>query len=202
MKSTTLRARLERAKGGKAQLQKKLSDEKDSLKRSELRSLLIDKSLAVVKEVALETQKTLQYNISDVVSSALGSIFPDPYNFRVEFVANRGKTECNLLFERGGNAIDPIESSGVGAIDIAAFALRVAAWSMSYPKTRPILILDEPFKFVSLDLMPLAGEMVRDISEKLGLQIVMVTHSEALIDCADRAFAVSQRDGISKIRRS
>ena len=45
----------------------------------------------------------------------------------------------------------------------------------------------------------MAGQMVKRISDQLDLQIIMVTHSEALMEHADRTFTVTQRKGISKV---
>lgn len=101
----------------------------------------------IIREVGLKTQQQLQYNISDIVSLALDSIFPDPYQLKVDFVLRRNKTECDLKFTRGDLEIEPIEASGVGAIDVAAFALRIASWSMLRPKVRNTIILDEPFRY-------------------------------------------------------
>ena len=43
---------------------------------------------------------------------------------------------------------------------------------------------------LSRDLHHKAAEMLKEISEKLGLQIIMVTHSEELIEAADKVFTI------------
>ena len=45
-------------------------------------------------------------------------------------------------------------------------------------------------RFLSRDLHHKATEMLKEISEKLGLQIIMVTHSEELIEAADKVFTI------------
>jgi DNA repair exonuclease SbcCD ATPase subunit len=125
-----------------------------------------------------------------VVSASLEAVFDDPYEMVVRFVQRRNKTECDLKFKRGQYEIDPLFASGGGAVDVAAFALRVASWSMQTPRSRPVLILDEPFRYLSPNLLPRASEMVKRISEELGIQIIMISHSDELIDSADKAFAV------------
>jgi ABC-type transporter Mla maintaining outer membrane lipid asymmetry ATPase subunit MlaF len=160
-----------------------------------------EKAQVVIQVVALLTQNQLRYHISEIVTLALASVFDDPYEFDVEFVQRRGQTECDLSFVREDAHVSPLTASGGGVVDIAAFALRVALWSLKQPHTRPILILDEPFRFVSANYKPKASEMLKMISERLGLQIIMVTHSEELIECADAVFVVTQKRGISKITK-
>jgi hypothetical protein len=153
------------------------------------------------------TQQQLQYHISDITSLALESVFDDPYELAVEFVQRRNKTECDLYFVRKGNRVDPLTASGVGAVDVACFALRVASWSMNTPHSRPVLLLDEPFKHLKGQEENLRVlDMIKEISKKLQLQIIMISDEridrEATIAATDRLFEVKIRKGISKIIQS
>lgn len=188
-----LRIQLERLKGQKEQIEQSLQNATQGLKETKREIRKHEQAIEVVKKVGLKTQQSLQYHISDTVSMALNSVFDDPYTMSVEFVERRGKTECDLLFQRGNQFIDPLSASGGGAVDVASFALRVASWSMQFPKTRNVLLLDEPFKNLSEGLLPKASEMLKQVSDKLGLQTIMITHSEALIESADKVFQIQNR---------
>ena len=118
---------------------------------------------------------------------------------RETFVMKRGKTEADLFFVRDGNRVTPLEASGYGMVDIASFALRVAMWSLQRPRSRNVLVLDEPLKFLSRGYQSKASTMLKEISRKLGLQIIMVSHSQELIESADRVFGVSIKDGVSGV---
>ena len=144
----------------------------------------------IVKEVGLKTQQMLQFHIADLTSLALQAVFPDPYELRVDFVHRRNKVECDLYFVRDGNEIEPLESSGYGAVDVAALALRVASWSMKQPRARNTIILDEPMRFLSTDYQPQASKMLAEISSKLGIQFIIITHEEVLTEYADKVFHV------------
>ncbi len=142
----------------------------------------------LVLAVAEQTQQNIGTRISNLVSLALASVFDEPYEFLIEFVQRRGVTEADLFFVKDGNRLEPMAASGGGAIDIASFALRVAVWSLN--KTRPVLLLDEPFRNLSQDLHDRAGIMVQELSRKLGVQIIMVSHSQAIIAGADQVIKV------------
>lgn len=195
----SLRKFLEQDRGKRDQIQLQISSLREETKRLQKDVHDHEKAGEVMKQVALSTQRQLQYHISDIATMALEAVFPDPYSLVAEFVQRRNKTECDLYFERDGERLDPISASGGGAVDVASFALRVASLSMENPKPRRTLILDEPFRYLSADLLPKASDMLSQISKKLGLQIIMVTHSEELIEGADRVFEVSQRKGITKV---
>lgn len=195
----TLRHRLDTQKGMKLQIEQTIecteqaiSDKKRDLQRHE-------KALTIIREVGLRTQQQLEVHISNITTLAQEAIFDDPYKVVVEFVQRRNKTECDISFERDGEKINPLAASGGGPVDVAAFALRVASWSMQNPRSRNVLILDEPFRYLSVGLLPKAGEMLKQLSEKLNLQIIMVTHEEELAEMADRIFQVSMRKGKSTV---
>ena len=121
----------------------------------------------------------------------MASIWDDPYEFELEFVIKRGKTEANLWFVRNDAKFSPMDTAGGGAIDVASMALRIAAWSIN-KNTRPIIILDEPFKNLSENLQDRAASMLRMLSEKLDLQIIMVSHINNLVKNSDKIIEVKR----------
>lgn len=167
-------------------------------KKNKKQILMKERALELVKDVALKTQSKLEYHLGDMVSTGLNTVFDENYDFVVKFEIRRGKTECDLFFKKGDNLIDPLRFSGLGAADIAAFCLRCAAWSMD-KRYRNVLILDEPFKYLSVDKQEKAGEMVKLLSEQLDLQVIMISHSEKISSFADKTFKVKMKNGKSKV---
>jgi DNA repair exonuclease SbcCD ATPase subunit len=115
-----------------------------------------------------------------VVTKSLQAVFDDPYEFRIHFERKRGRTEARLVFERGGEEIDPMEASGGGPVDVASFALRLSCMMLSRPPIRRLLVLDEPFKFVSPNLRDRVRRLIEALSGEFGIQIIMVTHMDEL----------------------
>lgn len=159
-----------------------------------------EKAQAIIQKVAKETQENLSYKLSEIVTLALNSIFDDPYEFNVEFAIKRGKTEVEFLLLKKGNEYHPTNDIGGGVVDILSFALRIVMWSLKKPRTRNVIILDEPFRFLSKDLQPKASLLLEELSEKLNLQFIMVSHSEDLIEGADKVFKAIKRKKITKIK--
>lgn len=142
----------------------------------------------VLTEAAKQTQTRIQVHISGIVSKALASVFDDPYEMSVQFVEKRGKTECELTFVKDDEQFDPMTSTGGGVVDVAAFALRIALWRLTTKRTNPVFIFDEPFKFLSVSLQPRAASVLQSLSERLGVQIIYVTHSPALAEIAETRY--------------
>jgi ATPase involved in DNA repair len=193
-----LKEKLQKEVSKKELLMEQLTKEKESLTTHEQFLETALKARSVVQVVAEATQKKLEYRISSLVSMALASIWEDPYEFHLRFVQRRNKTECDLIFSKNGNETDDILNSGGGGVaDVAGFALRVALWSIK--KSRPCILMDEPFRFVSVDLQEKCSDMVKEISTKLGIQIIIVSHLPEIIKTADKIIRIENVNGESKI---
>jgi len=159
-----------------------------------------EKTQVIFQKVAELTQQQLEYFISELVSLGLSAVFSNPYKLKLNFVVRRGKTEAELKFERNGHLFDPIDSSGGGALDIASLALRLSMWSLTNPKPRASIWLDEPFKHLSIDLQNRAIQILNDMSRKLGIQIILISHTDSISDEVDKVICVQMTKGISQIK--
>jgi DNA repair exonuclease SbcCD ATPase subunit len=182
-----------KAVGQKDLLTKQLGETIEKLEESEQYFIDCQKVRAYVQIVAEQTQKKIEYHISNLVSMALSAVFPDPYEFSLQFVQRRNKTEADLIFKKDGNEGDPLDISGGGALDVASFALRAATWSIK--PSRKVLLLDEPGKFISRDLQEKFGEMLKTISTKLGIQLIVISHIPEIISYADKVFNTTNIKG-------
>ena len=198
-KTQPYRNRLEQQKGQKTQIEKTITELTSNLKEDRRSLHRHEQAREIIREVGLKTQEQLSFHISDIASLALDSVFDNPYKLEVEFVQRRNKTECDLYFVRDEEKMDPLSASGGGAVDVTAFALRIASWSMNQPHTRPVIILDEPLRFLSVDLQERASTMIKEISKKLGLQFIIITHESTLATYADKVFETKIRRGVTKI---
>jgi len=162
----------------------------------------LTKARVIAQAVAEVTQNKLEYHISNLVSMALSSVFPEPYRFELRFVSRRNKTECDLIFSKNGNETDDILNNGGGGVcDIASLALRMSLWSIK--KTRPVIILDEATKFLhSPDYQEKASELLKKVSDKLGIQIIMVSDQVDLIKNADNVIKIKNIKGYSIVEDS
>lgn len=200
MNITNYRTRLNKAIGRKDLLKQQKDNSETELIRIKERSKNIDITQAFVQKIAKETQEKLRYHIEDIVQLALDACFPDKYDFEVKFEIKRGRTEAVLSLLHDGNRINPMDATGGGVVNLTAFALRIAAWSLG--NSNNFMILDEPFANLSKDLQPRAGRILHQLSKRLKLQVIIVTHNSDMIEIADRVFEVNMnKRGISRVKQ-
>lgn len=149
----------------------------------------VEEAQVFLQKKAQETQNQLKFHIEDIVQLCLDTCFPDRYEFKLEFEIKRGKTEAALICYDNGEEFDIMDAADGGPADIFAFGLRIAAWALG--RTRNTMILDEPVKFLSDDLQPRFGEIIRELSRTLKLQMIIVTHRMETTNIADRVFNIA-----------
>lgn len=198
------RNKIEQLKGQKKQLQKDLFvfEKQNKILKKDL--INTEQAQIILQTVARQTQQQLEFHISEMVTLALSSVFKDNYEFKIEFIEKRGKTEAELWFLKEGKKINP-RMDGGGIIDIAAFALRLSLWKLLKTKTRNTFFLDEPFKHLKgLEENKKVIQMIKMLSDKLNLQIIMVHDErvsfEEIKKGADKIFTIKIKKGVSEVQ--
>lgn len=209
MNGKEFRSKLEREKGKRDNILSNIENIKEEIKEVEKEVRCVSKAQLIIQTVAEQTQKELEFFINDLVSTALSEIVnKDPYEFKVEFVQKRNSTEANLWFvsKKSGEKLEPLGFSGYGAVDVASTFLRFTLWNIGRKKYRNMFLFDEPDKHlkekkkVEKTMSEKYGSMLKLVSEELNIQIIMVSHTNEVIEEADKVFFVNKaKNGLSKI---
>lgn len=197
MNLSEIKTKLEQYKGRRQQTQTNLLNCNKQLKESRQQQHEWEYARTILQTVVKQTQETLSYRIGEMGSLALEAIFDDPYKVNVDFVPRRGRTEADIWFERKGTRFgDPLNEIGGGSCDSGALGLVFSMWSLRVPRTRKLMLFDEPFRnldrYEELERAKRASALVKRISKKNGIQIIMVTHNEHLVDSADKVIDLTK----------
>jgi len=153
----------------------------------------------IINALAQKTLEQISAQIGQLVTDAIHSVFDNPYTFDMSFVNRRNQTECDLYVVRNGRRRHPLESNGGGLADVISVPFRCTFLVLS--DLHPILVLDEPYKFLSVDLQNYCFMMLKTISDQLGVQIIVVSHLNEMKEIADNIVNVTQIQGISTIKK-
>lgn len=172
-----------RLKGERATAKRNCKIEQEELIKTEQHLADATEAQEAAQIVAQAIQQQAHTRIAGVVTKCLQTVFtgPDTYAFKINFERKRGRTEAELLLLKNGHEIkDPLNADSGGVVDVAAFALRLACLVLAKPKLRKVVILDEPFKFVSREYRENVRLLLEKLAEDFGIQFIMVTHIEEL----------------------
>ena len=202
MTIATLKQKIQTAQVTRDLLAKKIDTRAVQIQDSGIRLKGLEEAQALVQLAAMETQNQLKFHLEDLVQHAIESLFPGKYQFKVEFEIQRDRTAASMFLESDGQPLDPMDECGGTVVQVVAFALRVAAWTLA--PTDNVILMDEPFAAVSSDFRAVCGELLSGLSKRLGIQFIVVASHESgqsyLVDYADRVFEVTQdKDGRSHV---
>ena len=133
-------------------------------------------------------QKASVKRLESFVSYCLKETFgEDAYEFRIKYEIRRNQPEAEFVFVRKdavGNEqeYDPKLACGGGCLDVAVFALRLAVLMSSPQRPRRLLILDEPFRYVSQNYRANLIVLIETLATDYQMQFIIVTHAEDLKD--------------------
>lgn len=163
----------------------------------------LDRVTGLLNSLGEAKQMQAQQTIEELVTRGLQTIFDDTLSFHI-IQTMRGKTASVDFVVRttlGGEVIDTsvMEARGGGLAATIGFLLRLVVMLLSKgTKTENILVLDETFGMVSAEYIHPLGEFLREVVEKTGVQIVLVTHEPEFEAYADQVIRFSTENGYTK----
>ena len=192
--------RFERLDARKTNLKVQVAKRKTLIDLKKKEEATYVKARWVLAEVGRITQETFKDRVESLVTLAIRSVYDRPFQFELKFEQQRNKAVCLPIIKEDDFEQMPKDDMGGGIIDLVSFAFRVILWSLERPQSRNVFILDEPMKFIGKgELLQKAGRMLRELSHRLGFQLIVITHEPELAEIADKAYMVTHNGKQSKV---
>lgn len=191
----TLQTKLSSSKKALEQCEQEL--EKEQARLEHLKTARI-----IIVEAANLTQRYIKTTIEDLVTLSLQSIYQKQLKFNLEFATVRNRMSCVPSVMEGDDHYDLEDDLGGGILDVTSVSTRFVLYGIQLHKSRPIFFFDEPLKFVGKgDMLDRAGNILRELSHKSNIQLIIFTHEPQLAEIADRAFEITKDNKISRVKR-
>lgn len=165
---------------------------------------VLDRSGVVLNSIGEERQLKAQDTIEQLVTRGLQQIFDDSLSFHIIQTVKAKAASVEFVVRTtlsdGGLVDTPVmDARGGGLAATVGFLLRVVILLLKRQVDGNILILDETFAHVSDEYLEGVGEFLRELVDKTGIQIVMVTHQPVFSEYADAVYRFSASDGKTKV---
>lgn len=165
---------------------------------------LYSKIAITLASIGEDRQTEAQKQIEELVTRGLHSIFGEEMTFHL-VQSQRGKTpEVKFIIKSFVNG-KPIETSvmdarGGGLAAVVGFLLRLIILLLSKDTSDPMLILDESFSHVSAEYERPLAEFIKELIDKTRVSIVLVTHSDAFSEFADKRYRFTLNKGLTAVK--
>ena len=178
-----------------------LKQERDSL----IHDLEVcSKAIEFIEQVATEERRNVKKKVEDLITSCLHEVFDDSYSVEFEYGMKRAKTSVEVFSVRkcedGLVVKREIDGIGGGLADAISLPLKLIVLLNDSGLERNFII-DEPGKHLSINHVPKFAHFLKTISQKLGVQIIMLSHHTCMDLFADSINEVSLEGSKSHIER-
>lgn len=150
---------------------------------------------ALFKNAALLTQQEFINQIEKIAQLVLNFVLGEKkYCLKVDLELKHSKNSAKIYLVKDGVILPPLQTSG-GIAELAAFSLILALFRVTTRERESILFLDEPFKSLKGNEYPAkAAAILYSLAHKLGIQIVIISHSHVQIEYADTIYRIEQKN--------
>ena len=151
---------------------------------------LVEKQVRSVEKIATEGLQTI---FTDQILSLESEVGPKHNKIAVDFFIRRGH-KGSPRSHRG----KPLEAFGGGPATVISLILRVLA--VKRLNLWPVLVLDESLGAVSDEYVDHTSQFLRGVAEKLGFDLLLVTHKPAFKEYAHNVYRCSEaleEDGVT-----
>lgn len=145
---------------------------------------------SLLKAVSVESLTTIE----KLITYGLQVVFHDQnLAFKTEISTKRNVQWLELKLINKGVEAPILSSFGGGPASVCAFLLRLLVCRRL--GLAPVLLLDEPFSFVSDEYVENVGKLLRELTDKLGFTMILVTHDARFISQATRSYRAKETSG-------
>lgn len=188
--------------GRRSALEKQQAAAESRLEQLQLLEDELGKAQMLLNSLGEDKQAEAQEMIERLVTDGLQMIFDPSLSFVIEtkVTGKSTSTDFRIRSELGdGKSFETsvMDARGGGLVAIVAFLLRVVIMITTVPEDKRFLVLDEVFAHVSADFLGGLSSFLRTLVDETGVQIIMVTHQDELIEDADLVYRVGLKDGKS-----
>ena len=162
---------------------------------------LFEDTAEFLRKVSTFLREGTKNKIETIVTEALNEIILDKdIEFLMKFDEKRNVNTLEFVVKEGDKELPILDSNGGGVINIIATVLRIIFVELqsSEPTT---IILDEPASNLSAQYQSSFGRFLSMLSERLGHQLIIVTHNKTVAEqCHNMIMIEQDKKGISYIK--
>lgn len=173
-----------------------LTARKESLekKMSELNIEVLEESIIVLQKLSERQREMAKIRLEELATEALRYSMGGEYSVIIDLENIRKRPQASLYICKKAyedreeideeDLEDPLSDNGGGIVDVVSTAIELVVMQAQTPIIEGPLILDEPFKMLSEEYVPMMSDFLKKISKDFNRQIIMVTHDKYLAQSA------------------
>jgi DNA repair exonuclease SbcCD ATPase subunit len=164
--------------------------------------ITLRKVSALFRSMSEERQDVLRERIERLVSLGLKAVFQEPFVFYIKMVPKADQITAQfILLDGHGVEADVLNSRGGGISAVVGVLLQIVMLSFMRSRVDQVLFLDEALAHLSDEYTTRMGMLLKMLSKRLGIQVIMVTHQPEFMEFADITYKLTAPKGATIAER-
>lgn len=162
-----------------------------------------EEARVALEEMERSWRRRFEERLSALVSHGLTAVFGEETRVNIVAETKRSTTHMTLTLTQGGVELGNIvEGTGGSIVSVLSVLLRVMMVVSVRPPLRRLVVLDEPLHgAVDPANIPTFGALLRELADRLDLQLLIVAHETELEEYADCVYLVEKHGDTASVKQ-
>lgn len=180
------------------QSESKISQLTVNMKNAEEEVVILEKVNQFFQKVIEFKTETTRNFIKEVVNDGLHYVFGEKIQIDITSAIKNNKITYSIAIINSDGELGTKESYGGGVLAVISFLLKLTIHYLD--KQYPLIVLDESLTFVSENYQERLSLFIKEISEKFGYDVLLVSHQPKLNTHANKIYEITKKNEISSIK--
>ena len=161
--------------------------------------ILLRQVSALFRSMSEERQNILRKRIEKLISLGLKAVFEEVFEFRINMATKADQVTVRMsVMDSSGLETDILGARGGGLAAVIGVLLQLVMLTFLGNRAAKVLFLDESFAHLSDEYVQRMAILLKMLSDKLDVQVILVTHQSEFLEYADKAYKFTAPKGITK----
>jgi len=198
-----LRGTFSEWRGQEAHIQREITGVNDGMEQARGRVTVLEPAQEVLEHLEQTWAGQYEEKLGAIGSMGLNAVFPNNhYEVLLEHTTKRGTAHLDIVLVKDDKRVRIKGGSGGSIVQLLAYLLRHLTTVSPHPPLRLLEVLDEPFSMVAQAQRPALCTLMKDITERLGFQLLFSSHEDELLDAADTALLIHPGGEVENLKVS
>lgn len=182
------------------QLKQKIQKLQEQIEQHKNNLRLGIQAINFIEKSANHQRSLIKDKIESVITDALKQIYGNEYAITFDYTMKRNKTSVDIYLTKHTQLGDIVRKQGGfggGVSDVISLPLKLLVL-LALQTNDKVLIADEPGKHMD-ERVDKFGYFLRNVCDKLGVQLIVLTHHQCLSEFANSVYEVSMQNKITTL---
>lgn len=203
-KLTDIRAQANKAIGLRDAVERQVAENERQIKELENEEELLELVASLIRQLIDAEVTDGVKAVEKLQSEGLAEVFYDQnLAVRAEVEESRGKVSVTLLTTtelKNGAVVEGVADQSFGGSVLTMQSILMRITVIFRRGLRPLLLLDETLVAVADQYIDRATKFLYTLSKRLGIDILLITHDDAIVSAAHRAYFVTKTKDKAQFR--